>query len=187
MPEITMNLPDGIYNQIANRYGADAVGDFTLAATGELISWLAAEERPTSISELETNRIFSIYANLLKDILPTAEDIGQAFNLPMGRSRYIVQNLNYRYPAFMKRRRLTAIIAALELNELSEDGLPIAIIPKECDDYLVTLSTELVLARQMESVPRRIRLSESLRIELGVHDKAPLLKRLRDELKKLPG
>jgi hypothetical protein len=186
MPEIRLDLPDAIYNEIANRYGVEALDNFVLAAMGEFISWLAAEERPTSISELETNRIYSIYANLLKDILPTAEDIGQAFNLPMGRSRYIVQNLNYRHPGFMKRRRLTAIIAALELDEVSEDGLPIAIIPKECDDYLVTLSTELVLARQMESIPRRFRLSESIRIELGVHDKAPLLKRLRDELKKLP-
>jgi hypothetical protein len=119
----------------------------------EFISWIIAEDRPTSISELETNRIFSIYENLLGSVLPTAEEIGKSFNLPMGRSRYIIQNLNYRRPEFMKRRRIEAIIAALERGEVSEDELPVAIIPRECDEYLYSLATELALSHLITSTP----------------------------------
>ena len=186
MPEMTVNLPDAIYNFVANTFGADAIGEFSIIAMEEFITWLSADERPTSISELETRRIFLIYSRVVKDILPTAEDIGQLFNLPMGRSRYVVQNLNYRHPEFMKKRRIAAIIAALELGEVSDDGLPIAIIPKECDEYLYSLATEMVLNHLMETTPKRIKLSESIRIELGANDRGPLLQRLRDTLSKLP-
>ena len=186
MAEITLQIPDKLYNSIANVFGNDAVEDFSLTAMEELILWLSAEERPTSISELETKRIFLIYTRILKDILPTAEDIGQAFNLPMGRSRYIVQNLNYRHPEFMKRRRITTIIAALERGEVSDDGLPIAIIPRECEEYLYNIATEMVLAHLMTTTPTRIKLSESIRVEFGANDREPLLQRLQDDLSKLP-
>lgn len=186
MPDTTLHLPDNIYNHVANTFGEDAINDFSVTAIEELMSWLSADQRPTSISELETNRIFLIYSRILKDLLPTAEDIGQSFNLPMGRSRYIVQNLNYRHPEFMKRRRITTIIAALERGEVSDDGLPIAIIPKECEEYLYNISTEMVLAHLMTTTPTRIKLSESIRVELGANDRDPLLQRLRNDLSKLP-
>lgn len=186
MSEITLHMPDNLFNRVANTFGEDALSDFSITAIEELISWLSADQRPTSISELETNRIFLIYNRILKDLLPTAEDIGQSFNLPMGRSRYIVQNLNYRHPEFMKRRRITTIIAALERGEVSDDGLPIAIIPKECEEYLYNISTEMVLAHLMSTTPTRIKLSESIRVELGANDRDPLLQRLRNDLSKLP-
>lgn len=186
MAEITLNIPDPLHDQVAKLFGESAVGDFSIMAAEEFISWLSAEERPTSISELETKRIFLIYTHILKDVLPTAEVIGQAFNLPMGRSRYIVQNMNYRYPEFMRRRRITAIVTALEKGEVSDDGLPIATIPKECEEYLSGIIMEMVLSHRMETTPKRIKLAESVRLELGANDKAPLLQRLQDELKKLP-
>ena len=185
MHELTLSLPDAIYDHVASMYGEDEVDDFCITAMEELTTWLSAEERPTSISELETKRIFMIYTRILVDLLPTAEDIGQAFNLPMGRSRYIVQNLNYRYPEFMKRRRIATIITALERGEVSEDGLPIAIIPKECEEYLQGVATELVLKHLIATTPSRTRLLEGTRVELGANDREPLLERLREDLKKL--
>lgn len=186
MPEITLNLPDATYIYIATTFGEDAVNDFSITAMEELISWVNADERQTSISELETKRVFLIYKRILRDILPTAESIGKLFNLPMGRSRYIVQNLNYRHPEFMRRRRITTIITALERREESEDGLPIAIIPKECEEYLYAITTEMVLAHSISTTPTRIKLLETVRVELGTNDRAPLLQRLHDELNELP-
>jgi hypothetical protein len=186
MPEITLKLPDAFYTRVASIYGEDAINEFSLTAVEELVSWLSAEERPSTISELETKRIYLVYTRILKDLLPTAEDICQSFNLPMGRSRYIVQNINYRHPGFMKRRRVTTIIAALQCNQVSEDGLPIAIIPKECDEYLYAVTTELYINHLITTVPKRIRLLESIRFEFGVSDKNPLLDRLNEDLSKLP-
>lgn len=187
MPEKTLSLPDVLYERIKGIFGDDAINSFAITAMEELMSWLIAEQRPTSISDLETNRIFTLYRRLYKDLLPTAEDIGKLFNLPMGRSRYIVQNLNYRYPDFMKKRRIAAIRVALEKNEVSEEGLPVAIIPKECADYLLAISTEMVLSnpRQIQTTPSFKRLSEDIRVELGANDRQPLLNRLRAEESKL--
>lgn len=190
MLEKTIKIPDTLYQQIKGVFGDDALDSFATTAMAELMSWLTAEERPMSISDLETNRIFMLYTHLYKKILPTAEDIGKLFNLPMGRSRYIVQNLNYRHPDFMKRRRIDSIIAALEKNEKSENGTPIVIIPKECEAYLIAISTELWLSNRAKyTVPSptsRTKLTEGIRIELGINDKEPLLERLYSELEKLP-
>ncbi len=185
MHEKTLSLPDTIYQQIKGVFGEDAINSFAITAMEELMSWINAEQRPMSISDLETNRIFMLYVRLYKDLLPTADDIGKLFNLPMGRSRYIVQNLNYRHPDFMKKRRITTIIVALERGEVSDDGLPIAIIPKECEEYLYAIATEMVLGHLITTTPTRIKLVESIRLELGANDRDPLLQRLRDDLNKL--
>jgi hypothetical protein len=181
-----ITLSDSIYGRVASFYGEDAVSAFAETAIEELLAWISAEQRPTSISEVETNRIYRIYHCILQDMLPTVEDIGQSFNLPMGRARYIVQNINYRHPFFMRKRRITAIIAALEKGEESQDGLPIANIPKACEEYLVDIATEMVLEGKLSTKPSRMRLSDGIRVELGARDREPLLKRLKEELSKLP-
>ena len=186
MPKVTIQIPDNTYKFIANRFGEDAISDFSTAAIEEIVSWLSADQRPTSISELETNRIYLIYNRIRKDQIPTAEDIGQLFTLPLGRARYILQNLSYRHPEFMKLRRIKAIIAALEKGDVSEDGLPIAIIPKECEAYVYSIATEMALANIISTTPTRKKLLEGTRIELGAKDREPLLRRLREELSKLP-
>lgn len=181
----TIEIPDDLFESISNRFGEDALSDFAVMAMQELHAWLSAEERPTSISELETMRIFMIYKRILKDILPTADDIGQLFNLPLGRSRYIVQNLKYRHPEFMKKRQITMIIAALEREEVSDDGLPIIFIPRECEEYLNGVVIELVLDHGMTTTPSRIKMLDSIRFEFGTKDRKPLLNRLHEDLDKL--
>ncbi len=183
--EATINIPVELHKQISNRYGKDSLSDFATAAMQELIDWMNAEKRPTSLSEIESNRIFTIYSSILKDLLPTADEIGQSFNLPMGRSRYIVQSLNYQHPDFMRFRRIRAIIVAFEKEEASKAKLPAAIIPKECVEYLTAIMTELQLEGKVVSMPSYKVLSEDVRVEIGVSDKAPLLKRLKDEENRL--
>ncbi len=186
MSQMTFEIPDELIEQIAAYFGGDALPEIMVTALQEFVLWLTAEDRPTSISDLEAKRIYNIYRSILPDLLPTGEDIGQTFNLPMGRARYIVQTLNYRYPAFMKKRRLKMLISALEKGEVSrEDHLPIAIIPKECEEHLNSIANELYLEGSIVTLPRRIRLSEGIRIEMGINDRLPLLNRLRDDLAKL--
>lgn len=185
MSQISIEIPDSLLEQVAAYFGGDALPDVVVTALEEFVLWLTAEDRPTSISDLEARRIYNIYQSILPGLLPTGEDIGQTFNLPMGRARYIVQTLSYRYPGFMKKRRLTALISALEKGEVSrEDHLPVAVVPKECEDYLYSIANELFLEGSIATLPRRMRLSEGIRIEMGINDRQPLLKRLRDDLDK---
>jgi hypothetical protein len=185
MHPINLNVTDDVYEKISNKYGEDAVSDFVMVALEEFMSWLLAEERPTSISELETNRIFSIYDRILRDILPTAEDVGLAFNLPMGRSRYIVQNLNYRHPEFIRKRLILSILVAFERGEVSSDKLPVARIARETVPYLTSIMTELQLAGKVASIPSYKYLPDTVRVEIGIGDKEPLLQCLKEELKRL--
>ncbi len=186
MSQITVEIPDSLLEQIAAYFGGDAIPDVVVTALQEFVLWLTAEDRPNSISDLEAKRIYNLYQTILPGLLPTGEDIGQTFNLPMGRARYIVQTLNYRYPGFMKKRRLAALISALEREEISrEDRLPVAVIPKECEEFLFSIANELFLDGLIATLPRRVRLSEGIRIEMGINDRPPLLKRLRDDLQKL--
>ncbi len=182
MPEVTFTLSDELFQLIAARFGQAAAPEVAAAAVEEFLLWMTAEERPTSISELETGRIFLVYQRLRKDELPTAEEIGKFFNLPMGRSRYIVQNLNYKYPGFMRVRLIRAIKTAFEKGENSEDGLPAARIPKECLEYFLAVMTELLLDKKVSSMPAYKVLSEVVRVEIGVNDRKPLLQRLQDDL-----
>ena len=68
---------------------------------------------------------------------------------------------------------------------MTDDGLPIIVVPKECDDYLATISTELFIDGLISTTPRRIRLSESIRFEFGANDRMPLLHRFQEELGRL--
>jgi hypothetical protein len=185
MPEITLTIPDIVHQQITGIFGEDAIDPFAITAIEELLFWIIAEQRPISMSELETQRIYLLYSRLFENMLPTAEDISKLFNLPMGRSRYIIQNLSYRKPEYMKKCRIYTIIEALAKGGESDDGLPIVLIPKECEEYLSSIATEMVLNHLIATTPKRIKLSERIRLELGINDREPLIEYLQAELNKL--
>jgi hypothetical protein len=96
MAQLNIDLPDEIYEALQNTFLDDdkSIIAFIINATEEHTSWLTSQGRPNSMSDIETRRVFSIYNKILVDRLPTFWEIGEYFNLPLGRSRYIVQNLS---------------------------------------------------------------------------------------------
>jgi hypothetical protein len=63
--------------------------------------------RPTSISELETHRAHKLYDHLFIEEVPSADHLGGLLLLPMGRARYLMQALAYRYGHISNRVNLS--------------------------------------------------------------------------------
>jgi len=122
MPQIDVR-PD-IYERLQQLFPNNGLCEqVVVSALSEWIDWLEGKRRPTSISELETYRIAAIYRDVLTDQLPTADLVGRQFGLPMGRSRYLIQGLNYRFSALMEQRRIEAVLQALEKGKWTQDGV----------------------------------------------------------------
>ena len=120
MPVIELDFPDELLNQLRAVIPSEEIDQFTLCAVEEWVAWLEGSLRPISISELETNRIFTLYTRVLTTELPSVNHLGKLLHFPMGRSRYIIQNLAYRYGKMLLQRQIQAIIQALRQSESAD-------------------------------------------------------------------
>lgn len=157
MSNIHVEIPDPLYETLKATFLDDdqSIKGFAIAALQEYTTWLAGQDRPSTMSEIETKRIYYVYKNILTDRVPTIWEIGEYFNLPLGRSRYIVQNLNYRYPIFMQRRKKEVVIAVLKNILAEKDGVQTVKCPVECSDVLDSAINEVRLLEELVAVPTR--------------------------------
>jgi hypothetical protein len=76
-----------------------AVAELARVATAEWLGWLAANDRPASLTEQSKRRVKALMdANLLPR-LPTAPVIAQRTRLTLGQARYIVASLALENPS----------------------------------------------------------------------------------------
>ena len=91
----------------------EAVNTIRDLAFREWMDWMSGLYRPTSVSQNNVDRIEKIYGLILGDF-PTVGHLVDAFNLPVGRARYIVSILNYGSNISFRRATLNKLIGIIE-------------------------------------------------------------------------
>jgi hypothetical protein len=168
MPSVTFDVPDGVWAELQRIAPPDAIPQLAQAALREWAAWLSGAFRPMSMSELETERIFALYNSVLTDELPSVNDLGQRFGLPMGRARYIVQSLAYRHGRFVQERQIRAILAALDEGRWSDDHSTVVIVVDRSSANVIdrTLS-DLLADKRVASIVRSVATAQGQRYDLG--------------------
>lgn len=188
MPEITIQIPDDVWAQLQRAdLPAEDVPLLAVAALREWAGWLSGASRTLSMSELETSRIFTLYNDILTSELPSVNEIGRRFGLPLGRARYIVQSLNYQHGGFLRQRQLDAIVEALDNARMTPDGATrIMTVDRGSAGMIDHAFNELLAGRRIASIVKGVPVAEGMRYDLGSNHYAVLrveMTRLRDEMR----
>lgn len=153
MPELIIDVPEDLFDRMTNFVSEDLLPGLAKAALAEWTGWLDGAWRPMSISEIEAERIFELYASVLIGQIPSPDHIGEFFDLPLGRSRYIMQVLNYRHGAFIRERQIVHIVQSLQMAESSLDGETITVrIDRSVRGMLDQRISDLVADERLRSV-----------------------------------
>jgi hypothetical protein len=181
MPTVKIQISDEHFNNLKTIFGKDMTSDFANAALKEWIAWLDGSRRVMSTTELETERIYTIYQHILTDSIPSAGSIGQIFNLPLGRSQYVVRNLKYKYPQFFRRRKIVLIIQALENGKWSNNRTNCTIeISVECRDLFDKTIKGLKANGKINSEVQGNVVFDNIRYELGSGHHEKLLEEFKN-------
>jgi|GEM_PF-4712371 len=168
MPTVKIQISEDTSRILKSVFQEDITTDFASAAFQEWVAWLDGSRRIMSTTELETERIYIIYNQILKNSIPSAGSIGQIFNLPLGRSQYIVRNLKYKYPQFFRKRKIILITQALENGNWTADKSACVVeISVECQDLLDRTIKGLVANEKLRSEVRGSVVFDNIRYELG--------------------
>lgn len=93
----------------------------------ELIDWIGGEYRPVTLSELTVNRVANIFGSIIEEV-PTLERIVDAFNLPVGKARYVVSVLNYKkhpgYQRILHEKAIDTLEGSIEGEEDTKEVIP---------------------------------------------------------------
>lgn len=168
MPRIEIEVSDTVWDRALRIVPEDRVPDTIGMAFEEWVSWSDGSFRPMSISELETERIFSIYDRLLVAEVPSADHLGELFGLPMGRARYIAQSLAYRHGNLIRERQARAILGALNEGRWSEAGDNCAvIIDRGCQTLMDRTISGLAVEEKLSSLVQGTSTVQGVRYDLG--------------------
>lgn len=188
MPEIMIQIPDDVWAQLQRAdLPAEDVPLLAVSALREWAGWLSGASRTLSMSELETSRIFTLYNDILIDELPSVNELGRRFGLPMGRARYIVQSLNYRHGGFLRQRQLDAILEALDHARLMPDGATrIIVVDRASSGIIDRAFNELLAGQRIASIVKGVPVADGVRFDLGSNHYAVLreeMMRQRNEIR----
>lgn len=166
--EFNLEIPEELLQRIPEAIPEESVPELVVAAFAEWVAWLDGSFRPMSVSELEMRRVFSLYDRILVDEVPSAERLGELLDLPMGRARYVMQNLAYRHGGLLRRRRTRAILDALEGARWSEqrDNCVVTIDPG-CQNLMDRTIRTLATQGELESIVSGESTLEGVRYEMG--------------------
>lgn len=168
MPKIEMEISDDVWERVRRIVPEDRVQDLIGMAFEEWVSWSDGSFRPMSISELETQRIFSIYDRLLIENVPSADHLGELFGLPMGRARYIAQSLAYRHGNLVRERQARAILGALENGRWSGSGDNcVVVIDRSCQALMDRTINGLAAEENLGSIVQGTSTVQGVRYDLG--------------------
>ncbi len=171
---IEINIPEYLLENIAESIPEADTPDLIEAAFAEWVAWFDGSFRPMSISELETRRVFDLYDRVLVDEVPSAERLGELLGLPMGRARYVMQNLAYRHGRLLRRRQAQAVLSSLNGGRWSDDGNScVVVVDPGIRDLMDRTIRGLAAQGKLESIVRGETTLEGLRYEMGPnHHKA---------------
>jgi hypothetical protein len=169
---VTVDIPGEVWEAAAAFVPEGATPEERLpglvAATfEEWVRWMEGSFRPTSISELETNRAYELYNRVFSEEMPSADHLGGLLLLPMGRARYLMQALAYRYGRMLRERRVAHIRNALEAAEEDEQGRPFTIIDPACRDIFDRTARALRAQNRIQSGLGGEVVLEGVRYEMG--------------------
>jgi hypothetical protein len=185
MPDPHISVPADLREALDKKLGRGASQAIAQAAFVEWASWLLASSRPVSISEIESERVHTLYSSILKDELPSASRLSALLQLPIARCRYIVQSLSYQYPQLFEQRRLAVLKQAFDSVTKQGDVYVMDIDPG-CRDVLdATLGSIADSAGLAELRGRRH--GGSVRYELTSGYYQRLGKELDDQIAALKG
>jgi PAS domain-containing protein len=173
--QIKVDIPDELLEHIAQSIPEENLPELIVAAFGEWVAWFNGSFRPMSISELETRRVFDLYDRVLVDEVPSAERLGELLGLPMGRARYVMQNLAYRHGRLLRRRQAQAVLSALNGGKWSNDGDSCVVtVDPGCRDLMDRTIRGLAAQGRLESIVRGRTTLEGVRYEMGPNHHAAL-------------
>ncbi len=168
MPRVEIEIADDVWERARRIVPEDRIRDLIGMAFEEWVSWSDGSFRPMSISELETQRIFSIYDRLLTEDVPSADHLGTLFGLPIGRARYIAQSLAYRHGNLIRERQARAILGALENGRWSEAGDNcVVIIDRNCQALMDRTISGLAAEEKLNSLVQGTSTVQGIRYDLG--------------------
>jgi hypothetical protein len=85
VPIISFEVTDSEFAQLKKVLGDGTAERLAHAALMEWLAWITARDRPLSISQLETKRVMTLYADVLREsVLPSEEHMGSVLQLPLG-------------------------------------------------------------------------------------------------------
>lgn len=169
---VTVDIPEEVWESAAAFVPEGAAPEERLpklvsAAFEEWVRWMEGSFRPTSISELETNRAYQLYDRLFIEEMPSADHLGGLLLLPMGRARYLMQALAYRHGRMLRERRAEHIRGALKAAEEDEQGQPFVVIDAGCRDTFDRTVRALRAEGKMKSGLEGEVVLEGVRYEMG--------------------
>jgi hypothetical protein len=183
MSVISIDVPEDLVGRIDQKLGRGASKTVARAAFVEWASWLLAESRPLSMSELEIERVHTLYRDIFTNELPTASDLSARLQLPIARCRYIIQSLGYQFPAFLQSRKLAVLQSAYQSIKPNGDLYVMDISP-ECAPVLDNLLSSLADAAGLAELRGKKR-GNVVRYELTSGYYQRLGKAIEDEIDKL--
>lgn len=172
MVDVTVEIPARVWEAAAafvpeGVKPEERLPKLVAAAFEEWVRWMEGSFRPTSISELETSRVYELYDRLFLEEMPSADHLGGLLELPMGRARYLMQTLAYRHGRMLKERRAEHIRAALEAAKEDERGRPFVVIDPGCRDVFERTARALRAQNKMTSAIEGELVLDGVRYEMG--------------------
>lgn len=187
MPKITIEVPPDVWDSLS-RLGqpSERAPILAQAALREWAQWLRGTARPMSVSELEMDRLYTIYEQVLVDELPSVDSLARVLDLPMGRARYIMQSLAYRHGRFLNERRYRSVIRALQQGQWSKDKETVTVtVDRSCQVLMDRTMADLVASQRLKTSATGEPTSSGVRYKLGSNHHKELLAELPAILKEL--
>ena len=187
MPQIQLDVPQATLDRLARVVNKpqEALPALALAALDEWVGWLSGDSRPMSMTELETGRILQLYTTVLPDQLPSVDNLGRLLGLPMGRARYIIQNLAYRQGRFLFERQLRDTLRALQAGEWAGETCTV-LVDRGCQTIIDRTLADLLANKRISSTVAGVVVLDGVRYALGKGHHKALSEEIKRQLEALP-
>jgi len=183
MPDLLLDVPQNLLDRLERAIpkNDETASALAIAALEEWVDWLTGDSRPMSISELETERVYRLYDEVLKGELPSVDSLGRLLDLPMGRARYIVQSLAYRRGRFLLERQVREILRALEQGKWSNETCTI-VVDRGCQAIIDRIQSDLEANSKIKSTVTGVATLDGIRYKLGKNHHSELGSELKRQL-----
>jgi hypothetical protein len=102
----------------------DVVRELTSLAVQEWIAWITGAKRPSSLSDLELERIIGLFSRIAPGQEIEASALYNLFNLPYGRAQYLARAIAERQIRELNQRGVLELFSALEARLKEFEKLP---------------------------------------------------------------
>lgn len=108
--EIKFSVSKELLQKIPNSFKSDDFNILGKLAFLEFVHWLMADQRYSTIPDLEAHRVMSIYNEILITKLPSSEELSSALDMVPSRGEYIAHTIRYQNSRWWKKRLVETAI-----------------------------------------------------------------------------